>query len=123
MAPGLAAAQASPHLEAFRKKGIEVLLLGEGEGIDNWVVASLRDFDVLGSIVTLRLATSQKPVKVQAIVRDANTQARAFEVVDMELEERAKLRKILVQIGNVQKQTTPKERNRRAVRTILSNPT
>ena len=45
MAPGLAAAQASPHLEAFRKKGIEVLLLGEGEGIDNWVVASLRDFD------------------------------------------------------------------------------
>ena len=45
LAPGLAAAQASPHLEAFRKKGIEVLLLGEGEGIDNWVVASLRDFD------------------------------------------------------------------------------
>jgi molecular chaperone HtpG len=44
MAPGLAAAQASPHLEAFRKKGIEVLLLGDGEGIDNWVVASLRDF-------------------------------------------------------------------------------
>jgi molecular chaperone HtpG len=45
MAPGLAAAKASPHLEAFRKKGIEVLLLGEGEGIDNWVVASLREFD------------------------------------------------------------------------------
>ncbi len=44
LAPGLAAAQASPHLEAFREKGIEVLLLGEGEGIDNWVVASLRDF-------------------------------------------------------------------------------
>jgi len=45
MAPGLAAAMASPHLEAFRDKGIEVLLLGEGEGIDNWVVASLREFD------------------------------------------------------------------------------
>jgi molecular chaperone HtpG len=45
LAPGLAAAQASPHLEAFRKKGIEVLLLGDGEGIDNWVVSSLRDFD------------------------------------------------------------------------------
>jgi len=45
LAPGLAAAKASPHLEAFRKKGIEVLLFGEGEGIDNWVVASLRDFD------------------------------------------------------------------------------
>jgi molecular chaperone HtpG len=45
LAPGLAAAKASPHLETFRKKGIEVLLLGEGEGIDNWVVASLREFD------------------------------------------------------------------------------
>jgi molecular chaperone HtpG len=45
LAPGLAAAKASPHLEAFRAKGIEVLLLGEGEGIDNWVVASLREFD------------------------------------------------------------------------------
>ena len=44
MAPGLAAAKASPHLEAFWKKGIEVLLFGEGEGIDNWVVASLREF-------------------------------------------------------------------------------
>ena len=45
LAPGLPAAQASPHLEAFRQKGIEVLLLPDGEGIDNWVVASLRDFD------------------------------------------------------------------------------
>jgi molecular chaperone HtpG len=45
LSPGLAAAKASPHLEAFKKKGIEVLLLGDGEGIDNWVVASLREFD------------------------------------------------------------------------------
>ncbi|MBV9204063.1 MAG: molecular chaperone HtpG, partial [Actinobacteria bacterium] len=45
MAPGLAAAKASPHLEAFRAKGIEVLLLGDGEGIDNWLVASLREFN------------------------------------------------------------------------------
>jgi hypothetical protein len=76
-----------------------------------------------GSIVSFRLNAQKQTVKAQTIVRDANTQARAFEVVDMDLEERAKLRKILVQIGNVQKQTTPKERNRRAVRTILSNPT
>jgi hypothetical protein len=71
-----------------------------------------------GSIVTLRLATSQKPVKVQAIVRDANTQARAFEVVDMELEERAKLRKLLVQLGTALKASTSKERTRRTSRTI-----
>jgi molecular chaperone HtpG len=43
LAPSLAAAAASPHLEAFRKKGIEVLLLGED--VDNWVLSNLREFD------------------------------------------------------------------------------
>jgi molecular chaperone HtpG len=43
LAPSPAAAAASPHLEAYRKKGIEVLLLGDG--VDNWVVSSLREFD------------------------------------------------------------------------------
>jgi len=43
VAPSLAAAAASPHLEAFRKKGVEVLLLGED--VDNFVVSSLREFD------------------------------------------------------------------------------
>ena len=75
-----------------------------------------------GSIVGVKMNTSAKSVKAQMIVRDANTQARAFEVVDMELEERAQLRKLLVQLGNAQKQSTPKERNRRSPRTILSTP-
>jgi molecular chaperone HtpG len=43
LAPSLAAAKSSPHLESFRAKGVEVLLLGEG--VDNWVVSSLREFD------------------------------------------------------------------------------
>jgi molecular chaperone HtpG len=43
LAPTAAAASTSPHLEAFRKKGIEVLLLGDP--VDNWVVGSLQDFD------------------------------------------------------------------------------
>jgi hypothetical protein len=75
-----------------------------------------------GSIVSLKMNASAKSVKAQMIVRDANTQARAFEVVDMDLEERAKLRKLLVQLGNAQKQSTPKERSRRSPRTILSTP-
>ena len=75
-----------------------------------------------GSVVIMKLATAQKSVKVQTIVRDANTQARAFEVVDMDLEERAKLRKLLVQLGNAQKQTSPKERTRRGTRMIFSQP-
>jgi molecular chaperone HtpG len=43
LAPTLAGARNSPHLEAFREKGIEVLLLGDP--VDNWLVPSLREFD------------------------------------------------------------------------------
>jgi molecular chaperone HtpG len=42
LAPGPAAAS-SPHLEAFRTKGVEVLLLSEP--VDSWVVANLPEFD------------------------------------------------------------------------------
>jgi molecular chaperone HtpG len=43
LAPSLAAAKSGPHLEAFKGKGVEVLLLAEG--VDNWLVSSLREFD------------------------------------------------------------------------------
>jgi len=76
-----------------------------------------------GSVVEMRLNSGAKPVRAQAIVRDANTQARAFELVDMDLEERSKLRKLLVQLGNALKQTTSQERNRRAPRTIFKSST
>jgi hypothetical protein len=76
-----------------------------------------------GSLVSMKLNTGQKPVKAQTIVRDANTQARAFEVVEIDLEERARLRKLLVQLGNIQKQSTAKDRSRRGTRTILTNQT
>src|SRR5579863_3922892 len=38
-----AAAQSSPHLEAFRAKGVEVLLLTDV--VDNWLVTALREFE------------------------------------------------------------------------------
>jgi len=37
------AVKSSPHLEVFRKKGIEVLLLSDG--VDEWVVTHLTEFD------------------------------------------------------------------------------
>jgi molecular chaperone HtpG len=39
------AAASSPHLEVFKKKGIEVLLLGDS--IDEWLMGHLRDFEGL----------------------------------------------------------------------------
>jgi molecular chaperone HtpG len=42
-ADSLAAAKNSPHLEIFRKKGIEVLLLSDR--VDEWVVSNLTEFE------------------------------------------------------------------------------
>ena len=42
-AESFAAAKNSPHLEVFRKKGIEVLLLSDR--IDEWLVSHMTDFD------------------------------------------------------------------------------
>ncbi len=42
-ADSFAAAKNSPHLEIFRKKGIEVLLLADR--VDEWLVSSLTEFD------------------------------------------------------------------------------
>jgi molecular chaperone HtpG len=42
-ADSFAAAQHSPHLEIFRKKGIEVLLLSDR--VDEWMLSSLTEFD------------------------------------------------------------------------------
>jgi molecular chaperone HtpG len=43
LAPTLAAARSSPHLEAFRAKDVEVLLLPDA--VDNWLVTTLREFE------------------------------------------------------------------------------
>jgi len=43
VAPTLAAASSSPHLEAFRAKDVEVLLLADP--VDNWLVTSLHEFE------------------------------------------------------------------------------
>jgi hypothetical protein len=72
-----------------------------------------------GNVVELRLNAAQKTIKAHTIVRDANTQARAFELVEIDIEERAKLRKLLVQLGSIQKQSTANERSRHGGRTFL----
>ncbi|MDO7083315.1 molecular chaperone HtpG [Pseudocolwellia sp. AS88] len=43
VADNFSAAKSSPHLEVFRKKGIEVLLLSDR--IDEWLVSHLNEFD------------------------------------------------------------------------------
>jgi molecular chaperone HtpG len=77
-----AAAQASPHLEIFRKKGIEVLLLTDR--VDEWLVANLFEFEgkQLASVAKGDLDLSQ--------VKAGETEEAAQETTQPETTEAAK---------------------------------
>jgi len=88
LAPTLAAARSSPHLEAFQAKGVEVLLLADV--VDNWLVTSLREFDGkqlqsvaqgpgdLGGLAD----EAEKAAQDQAITEFAGLLARLKELLD-----------------------------------------
>jgi hypothetical protein len=75
-----------------------------------------------GSIVALKLNTQGKTLKFRVVVRDANTQARTFEIVDAESDERTKLRRVLIQLGRPLSSALLDHRSRRKSRTILTGP-
>jgi len=68
-----------------------------------------------GMVVSLRLNRS---VRAQAFVRDARSQTRAFEVANMDLDERAKLRRLLVQLGGQAATGSPEGRKRKGSRLV-----
>jgi hypothetical protein len=73
-----------------------------------------------GSIVNLKISSGVRNIKAQAIVRGARPQAMAFEFVEMELEERARLRKLLLELGSLPPSAAPINRSRRRGRIALS---
>src|SRR6266849_948034 len=66
-----------------------------------------------GTLVTLKLTQGVRTIKAQAIVRGARPQAMAFEFVDMDLEDRARLRKILLDLGGLPQASNVSSRTRR----------
>jgi hypothetical protein len=48
-----------------------------------------------GTLVTLRLGGGMRPIRAQAFMRGARAQALSFEFADMDLEDRARLRRLL----------------------------
>jgi hypothetical protein len=54
-----------------------------------------------GSLLSLKLTHGMRHIKAQALVRGARPQAMAFEFVDMDLEERYRLRKLLLELGGL----------------------
>jgi hypothetical protein len=73
-----------------------------------------------GSLLTLKFTLGVRHIKAQAIVRGARPQAMAFEFVDMDLEERYRLRKLLLELGGLPMVAQVTNRTRRRGRVAIS---
>jgi hypothetical protein len=73
-----------------------------------------------GSLLSLRFSHGVRSIKAQAIVRGARPQAMAFEFVDMDLDERYRLRKLLLELGGLPMVAQVTNRTRRRGRVAIS---
>jgi hypothetical protein len=73
-----------------------------------------------GSLLTIKLSHGVRNIRMQAIVRGARPQAMAFEFVDMDLDERARLRKLLLELGGLPQPAQVTNRSRRQGRAAVS---
>jgi hypothetical protein len=72
-----------------------------------------------GSLLTLKLTHGMRPIKAQAMVRGARPQAMAFEFVEMDLDDRSKLRKLLLELGGLPMAAQASNRTRRRGRVAM----
>ena len=73
-----------------------------------------------GSLLSLKFSHGVRNIKAQAIVRGARPQAMAFEFVDMDLDERYRLRKLLLELGGLPMVAQVTNRTRRRGRVAIS---
>jgi len=73
-----------------------------------------------GSLLSLKFTHGVRHIKAQAIVRGARPQAMAFEFVEMELEERARLRRMLQEFGGLPQPAAVSNRTRRRSRVAMT---
>jgi len=73
-----------------------------------------------GSLLSLKFTHGVRHIKAQAIVRGARPQAMAFEFVDMDLDERYRLRKLLLELGGLPMVAQAMNRTRRRGRVAIT---
>jgi hypothetical protein len=73
-----------------------------------------------GSLLTIKFSHGVRNIRAQAIVRGARPQAMAFEIVEMELDDRARLRKMLLELGGLPQAANVVNRARRQSRVALT---
>ena len=72
-----------------------------------------------GSLLNIKFSHGVRNIRAQAIVRGARPQTMAFEFVEMELEERARLRKLLLELGGLPQPSNVVNRSRRQGRVAV----
>jgi hypothetical protein len=102
----------STNLRENIRLAIPELNLGGGIGAGDRHLAP-------GSMLSLKFAHGVRPIKAQAVVRGARPQAMAFEFVDMDLDERARLRKLLMEFGGLPMAAQASNRTRRRGRVAM----
>jgi hypothetical protein len=50
-----------------------------------------------GTLATMKIGSGLRPIRAFVLMRDARTQGLGFEIADMDLDERARLRKLLLE--------------------------
>ncbi len=88
------------HLE------IQALNLGGG------VAGADRHFPP-GTVLALKINSGLRSMRAQVFVRDAQARTMAFEIADISLEDRARLRRLLADLGSTPPSGSPKNRSRR----------
>ena len=72
-----------------------------------------------GCLLNLKISIGVRHIRAQAIVRGARPQATAFEFVEMDLDDRARLRKVLLELGGLPQPAQVTNRSRRQGRLAL----
>jgi hypothetical protein len=73
-----------------------------------------------GSLLNLKFTHGVRHIRAQAIVRGARPQAMAFEFVEMDLDERYRMRKLLLELGGLPMVAQVTNRTRRRGRVAIS---
>jgi hypothetical protein len=73
-----------------------------------------------GTLLTFKIAHGVRNIRAQVIVRGARPQAMAFEFAEIDLDERSRLRKLLIELGGLPTPSNVNNRSRRQGRVALA---
>jgi hypothetical protein len=86
-------------------------------------IATCERYLTPGTLIQIKFTSAMKSMKATAFVRDSRSQMMGFEIVDIEFDDRYKLRRVLADLAGVTPPTSPKSRSRRRDRAVATTST